>query len=71
MGSITNMQEWRRKKEGTKQKYKDSLNNEKVMDKYNIERPTLDERMDKISERIKRINQLMRELEENNSDKKK
>lgn len=67
MGKVIDLSKYRKKKqEVNKDEFRKSLDNEEVKRRYNIKEPTLDERMNKISERIKRINSLMKELEETN-----
>jgi len=67
MGKVVDLNKYRKKKqEVNKDEFRKSLDNEEVKRRYNIKEPTLDERMNKISERIKRINSLMKELEETN-----
>lgn len=64
MGNVISLTEWKEKKNKNAQDYRDSLNNDKVMKKYNIKQPTIEERQQKISESIKRINNLISELED-------
>lgn len=64
MGDVISITEWKEKKNKNAQDYRDSLNNDKVMKKYNIKQPTIEERQQKISESIKRINNLISELED-------
>lgn len=70
MGEVINLREWRLKKEAQqeniKQRFVDSLDNDKVKEKYKIKTKTIEERKEKITASIKRINELMRQLEENN-----
>lgn len=70
MGEIINLREWKLKKEAQqeniKQRFVDSLDNDKVKEKYKIKTKTIEERKEKITASIKRINELMRQLEENN-----
>lgn len=42
--------------------FKDSLNNDEVMKRYNINQPTLEERQERIKQSIQRINGLLKEL---------
>lgn len=71
MGDVINLREWRlkkeTKKENVKQQFVDSLDNNKVKEKYKLntkEMPTFEERKQRITESIKRINSLMQQLEE-------
>lgn len=70
MGEVINLREWRLKKEAQqeniKQRFVDSLDNDKVKEKYKLKTKTIEERKEKITASIKRINDLMRQLEENN-----
>lgn len=70
MGEVINLKDWRIKKQNEKDKLKqdflDSLDNDKVKEKYKIKTKTIEERKEKITASIKRINELMRQLEENN-----
>lgn len=42
---------------------KDSLDNKAVMQRYNIQQPTVEERTERIRQSIKRINGLINELQ--------
>jgi len=67
MGKVIDLSKYRQKKQDVnKDEFRKSVDNEEVKRRYKIKEPTLDERMNKISERIKRINSLMKELEETN-----
>lgn len=70
MGEVINLKDWRIKKQNEKDKLKqdflDSLDNDKVKEKYKLKPKTIEERKEKITASIKRINDLMRQLEENN-----
>jgi hypothetical protein len=67
MGNVIDLNKYRKKKqEVNKDEFRRSLDNDEVKRRYKIKEPTPDERWNKISERIKRINSLMKELEENN-----
>lgn len=74
MGELINLQDYRKKK-GRKtdspvvQTIRDSLNNESVMQRYNIKTPTLEERTENIKKSIARINALMSELNDTNTGK--
>lgn len=45
-----------------KQAYRDCLDNYKVMQRYNIKEPTLEERQERIKASIARIDKLLKEL---------
>lgn len=67
--NVVDLKAWREKKKTktvSKQAYLDSLDNNKVMQKYNIKQPTIEERTQRIADSIARINGLMKELEEKN-----
>jgi hypothetical protein len=66
--NVVDLKAWREKKKKTvpAQAYRDSLNNDKVMQRYNIKQPTIEERTQRIAESIARINGLMKELEDKN-----
>ena len=70
MSNVINMREWKLKKESkqdsVKQVFRDSLDNDAVKQRYKIKEPTIEERTTRISESIKRINKLMKELENTN-----
>lgn len=62
--NVISLKDYKEKKKKTDtQVYRDSLDNDKVMEKYKINRPTIEERRQKISESIKRINSLLTDLE--------
>lgn len=67
MGDIINLREWQLKKEtkkqNTKQAFIDSLDNDKVKQKYKLTEK-VEARNKKISESIERINKLMKQLDE-------
>lgn len=73
MGVVVNLNDWRREKDrrrardmNVKDDMRASLSNDFVKEKYNIKELSEDERLKRIQERIKKINSLMRELEDNN-----
>jgi len=72
MGNVVNLDKFRKKTQkkkeddSTKQRFRDSLDNDQVMRRYGIEKE-----VNKIQKRIDTINNLMRELERINSAEKK
>ena len=67
MGKVIDLSKYRKKKqEVNKDEFRKSLDNEEVKRRYNIKEPTIEERTKKIGESIKRINNLMKQLEETN-----
>lgn len=62
--NVISLADYKKKKEGVKAVFKDSLNNDRVMQRYNINQPTLEERQEKIKQSINRINKLMDELKD-------
>lgn len=67
MGDVINLREWQlkkeTKKENTKQAFIDSLDNDKVKQKYKL-MEKVEARNKKLSESIERINKLMKQLDE-------
>jgi hypothetical protein len=51
-------------KEGIKKVFKDSLDNKQVMQRYNIQQPTIEERQERIKQSIQRITKLMAEIKQ-------
>ena len=70
MGKVINLADRRNRKQAeednTKQQFKDSLDNDRVMQRYGINK-----RMESIHKRIDTINNLMKELERINKGGKK
>lgn len=65
--NVISLDDYRKKKNpntAIKQAFKDSLDNDKVMERYRIKQPTLEERQARIRESVKRINQLMDQLKQ-------
>jgi hypothetical protein len=62
--NVVSFADYKRKKEGVKKVFKDSLDNKQVMERYQIKQPTLEERQERIRESIQRINKLMAEIKE-------
>ena len=60
--NVVSLADYRKKKEGVKAVFKDSLDNDRVIQRYNINQPTIEERHERIKESIQRINKLMAEL---------
>lgn len=67
MGDVISLREWQlkkeTKKENTKQAFIDSLDNDKVKQKYKL-MEKVEARNKKLSESIERINKLMKQLDE-------
>lgn len=68
--NVINLSEYRKAKQqkntlnkDVKLVFTDSIDNDKVMEKYKINRPTIEERRQRITESIQRINSLLTELE--------
>lgn len=57
--NIINLADYRAKKDAVKQAFKDSLDNDAVMQRYNIKTPTIEERVERIRQTVERINKLM------------
>ena len=57
--NIINLADYRTKKDAVKQVFKDSLDNDTVMQRYNIKTPTIEERVERIRQTVERINKLM------------
>lgn len=75
MGIIVNIKEWQDKKKKQKDNnsvaanaLRDSLDNDQVMRRYNINTPTYEERQANIRASIDRVNRLMEELSQNTKD---
>lgn len=71
MGNVVNLDKFRKKtqkkeEDSTKQRFRDSLDNDSVMRRYGI-----DKEVNKIHKRIDTINNLMRELERINKGEEK
>jgi len=71
MGNVVNLDKFRKKtqkkeEDSTKQRFRDSLDNDSVMRRYGI-----DKEVNKIHKRIDTINNLMRELERINRGEEK
>jgi hypothetical protein len=62
--NVIYLADYKRKKDEVKAVFKDSLDNKQVMQRYNINQPTLEERQERIKESIQRINKLMAELKQ-------
>jgi predicted nuclease with TOPRIM domain len=62
--TVISLADYKRKKEGVKKVFKDSLDNKQVMERYQIKQPTLEERQERIKESIQRINKLMAEIKQ-------
>jgi len=62
--NVVSLADYRKKKEGVKAVFKDSLDNDRVIQRYNINQPTIEERQERIKESILRINKLMAELKQ-------
>lgn len=62
--NVIYLADYKRKKDEVKAVFKDSLDNKQVMQRYNINQPTLEERQERIKESIQRINKLMAEIKQ-------
>ena len=62
--NVVSLTDYKKKKEGVKAVFKDSLDNDRVLQRYKINQPTLEERQERIKESIQRINKLMTELQD-------
>lgn len=60
--SLADYKATRKLTDSVKAVFKDSLNNDAVMKRYNINQPTLEERQERIKQSIQRINGLLKEL---------
>jgi hypothetical protein len=68
--NVINLSEYRKAKQqkntlnkDVKRVFTESIDNSKVMERYNIKQPTIEERTQRIKDSIERVNNLMRELE--------
>ena len=68
--NVINLSDYRKTKQqksklnnDVKEVFTDSLDNDKVMERYKIKQPTIEERTQRIKESIERVNNLMKELE--------
>ena len=59
--TVIDLASYRDKRDAVKTVFKDSLDNSKVMERYNIEAPTIEQRIERIRNSIDRINKLMAE----------
>lgn len=67
--NVISLADWKARKktsESVKAVFKDSLDNASVMQRYNINEPTLEERMERIKNSVNRINTMLREAEDRN-----
>jgi predicted flavoprotein YhiN len=67
--SVVSLADYKKKKQTeqeVKQVFKQSLDNDQVMKRYNINQPTVEERTEKIKQGIERINKLMEQIKEAN-----
>ncbi len=62
--NVISLADYKKKKNEVKAVFKDSLDNKQVMQRYNINQPTLEERQERIKESIQRINKLMAEIKQ-------
>jgi hypothetical protein len=62
--NVISLADYKRKQGEVKQVFKDSLNNDKVMQQYKINQPTIEERQERIKQGIQRINKLMDDLKD-------
>jgi hypothetical protein len=68
--NVINLSDYRKAKQqkntlnkDVKRVFTESIDNSKVMERYNIKQPTIEERTQRIKDSIERVNNLMRELE--------
>ena len=67
--NLVSLADYKKKKQTqqeVKQVFKQSLDNDQVMKRYNINQPTVEERAEKIKQGIERINKLMEQIKETN-----
>ena len=67
--SVVSLADYKKKKQTeqeVKQVFKQSLDNDQVMKRYNINQPTVEERTERIKQGIERINKLMEQIKETN-----
>jgi hypothetical protein len=62
--NVVYLADYKKKKEGVKAVFKDSLDNDRVMQRYKINQPTLEERQERIKQSIQRINKLMDDIKD-------
>ena len=76
MAEVIDLRKWKEQKQGKrttedglKQAMRNSLDNEQVKRKYGLKaEPTLEQRQERIKESLKRINNLMDQLNSNNKE---
>lgn len=56
----------RRTSDAVKYTFKDSLDNSRVMERYGINEPTPEERLERIKNSVNRINSMLRDLKDTN-----
>ena len=67
--NLVSLADYKKKKQTeqeVKQVFKQSLDNDQVMKRYNINQPTVEERAERIKQGIERINKLMEQIKETN-----
>ena len=67
--NLVSLADYKKKKQTeqeVKQVFKQSLDNDQVMKRYNINQPTIEERTERIKQGIERINKLMEQIKETN-----
>jgi len=62
--NVISLADYNRKQGEVKQVFKDSLDNDSVMQRYKINQPTMEERQERIRQSIQRINKLMDDLKD-------
>jgi hypothetical protein len=62
--NVISLADYKRKQGEVKQVFKDSLDNDSVMQRYKINQPTIEERQERIKQSIQRINKLMDDLKD-------
>jgi len=60
---VVSLDDYRKRKtpDSLKQEFRNSLSNDQVMQRYNIQQPTLEERAERIRQSIARINAMIKE----------
>lgn len=69
MADVVSLADWKARKktsDSVKRVFRDSLDNSRVMERYNITEPTVEERMERIKNSVNRINSMLRDLKDTN-----
>ena len=67
--NVVSLADWKARKQtsdSVKRAFKDSLDNSRVMERYKINEPTPEERMERIKNSVNRINSMLRDLKDTN-----